>query len=108
MSGYIQASSESKKEIEHLKQYINNSACVFTRNGVSYKGSEAVLHIIRKEEYFKDKIFTAEDFVRLAATKSEVSGKNYTVSCIQGGVENLGEWFLKELIYYRAQKNSNK
>lgn len=101
---FADISPKSHAEIAYLKKYIIDSSCIFTRNGINYKGSEAVTHILRKEDYFKDKISSTEDFIRLAATKSEISGKKYTVSCTKGTIENLGEWFLEELASYRRQK----
>lgn len=104
--GYGDASANNSHntlaEIAFLKTQITDSTCVFTRNGVNYKGSEAITHINRKQDYFKEKIASTEDFVRLAATKSETSGLNYTVMCEQQ-IENLGDWLLKKLAIYRKQ-----
>lgn len=90
-----------QKETDHLKAYITDSSCVFMRNGNKYKGSEAIGHINRKEKYFKNKITSTEDFIRLAATKSEISGKKYKVICIDNTAVNLGEWLQIELVYFR-------
>ncbi len=102
--GYAMAknSPQTLAEIDFLKSEITFSSCVFNRNTIHYKGSEAITHINRKQDYFKDKIATSEDFVRLAATKSEISGQNYTVKCDQQ-TENLGDWLLKKLKVYRQQ-----
>ena len=94
-------SPEHQSEIKYLKSYVTKSACVFVRNDIKYKGSEAITHIIRKEAHFKDEIMSTEDFIRLAATKSEISGKSYTVMCTENNVENLSEWLQKELLIYR-------
>ena len=104
LPSFADVTPQAREEIAHLKKQIIESSCVFTRNDVNYKGSKAVTHIIRKEEYYQEQIVTAEDFIRLAATKSEMSGKPYTVSCTEGVVENLGDWFHRELAAYRAQK----
>jgi hypothetical protein len=102
--GYVMAKSgsDTMAEIDFLKSEIIHSSCVFTRNGVDYQGSEAITHINRKQLHFKDKITTTEDFVRLAASKSEMSGLNYTVRC-DHQKENLGNWLLKKLAMYRKQ-----
>lgn len=88
-------------ETAHLKSFISTSACVMVRNGVQYNGSEVITHINRKEAYFKKEIKTTEDFIRLAATKSEISGKKYTVHCDGRKPENLGDWLQKELTDFR-------
>lgn len=88
-------------EVKHLKEYVAASECIFTRNGINYKGSEALTHINRKEAYFKKKITTTEDFIRLAATKSEISGKRYTVTCAADSTVNLSEWLLQALTEFR-------
>lgn len=105
---YAANADDYKTETSHLKTYIVESSCVFERNGVAYKGSEAITHINRKEAYFKNEIKTTEDFIRLAATKSEMSGKNYTVTCVEGKTENLGDWLSHELASLRKNNNSSK
>ena len=94
---YADIDKKQQKEIEFLLSYVKNSECIFNRNGINYKGSEAVTHIKRKFDYFKDEIKTTEDFIRLAATKSEISGKNYTVKCKNSELQELGKWLLKTL-----------
>lgn len=95
-------SSNAVLEIEYLKSQVAQSSCVFTRNHVNYKGSEAVTHINRKQAHFKNSIMSAEDFVRLAATKSEMSGLNYIITCNHQS-EQLGDWLLNKLKLYRQQ-----
>jgi hypothetical protein len=91
-----------QKEIDHLLNYIKTTPCQYERNGQSYKGSEAVLHVQKKYDYFKDKIASAEDFVRLCATKSELSGKAYHVQCPNEPKQESATWLLKELKKFRA------
>ena len=94
---YTDIDKNQKKEIDFLISYIHNSECIFNRNGINYKGSEAVTHIKRKYDYFKNEIETSEDFIELAATKSEISGRNYTVKCKNSELQGLGKWLLKVL-----------
>ena len=68
-------SEEQKHEIEHLMKFVKKSSCEINRNGSFHKGNEAVSHIKKKYEYFKDDIDTAEEFIEYAATKSTMSGK---------------------------------
>jgi hypothetical protein len=96
-------SKQYQDEVKHLKAYITESDCIFTRNGIDYKGSEAITHINRKEEYFKDKINSTEDFINLAASKSEMSGELYMVTC-HNHIERLGAWLTDTLVIYRNNK----
>lgn len=95
---------KNKEEIEYLMSHVKNSECIFNRNGEDYKGSEAVTHIKRKYDYFKEEIKTTEDFVALSATKSEISGEKYKVKCKQSETEELGQWLLHVLSDFRKQE----
>ena len=90
-----------QKEINHLLNYIKTTPCEYERNGTTYKGSEAVMHVQKKYDYFKDKIASAEDFVRLCATKSELTGRVYHVQCPSEAKQESASWLLKELKQFR-------
>jgi hypothetical protein len=98
---YMANADTYQVETAYLKSMITTSSCVFIRNGVEYKGSEAITHINRKEEYFRKEIKTTDDFIRLAATKSEISGQHYTVICLEGNAVNLGDWLKDGLLNFR-------
>ncbi|MGJ7489012.1 DUF5329 family protein [Variovorax sp. ZT4R33] len=51
----------------------------FLRNGSSHTAAEAAQHMQAKYAYFKEKIVTAEDFIDLCASRSEMTGKPYMV-----------------------------
>lgn len=87
-------------EIQHLKDFIGSSECIFIRNGVEYHSADALKHIIRKYDATRRWIKSTEDFIRLAATKSSLSGKPYKVRC--GGSEMpCADWLYDELSRYR-------
>ncbi len=92
---------EDRGAIEHLLMYIDHrSDCVFIRNGREYSAHEAARHVREKYIYFKDRIEKAKDFIRLAATKSLITGRLYKVRC--GGREiPVKDWLMKELSRYR-------
>lgn len=92
---------DANTEIQHLLVYIKTTPCQYERNGLKYKGSEAVVHVQRKYDYFKDKIKTAEDFVRLCATKSELTGQTYQVQCPNEAKQTSAVWLLTELKKFR-------
>ena len=54
----------------------------------------------KKYDYFKSKIHTAEDFIALAATKSELSGRPYFVRCQKGKEMPTANWLHEELQDY--------
>ncbi len=97
---------QQKIEIEHLLNFIKTTHCKVTRNGSTYEGSEAVNHIKIKYEYFEEEIETTEQFILMAATKSTMSGKFYTVQCGENKPQKTKQWLLKELVRYREDNGS--
>ena len=98
-----------KAEIHYLKTFISNSQCTYNRNGDLHSAKEALEHIQKKHDYFKDDIHTAEDFIEKSASKSTMSGKTYTVIC--PATEGVGQqtitsqtWLLGALANYRNQQ----
>lgn len=90
------------EEISALLLFVEQSECIFVRNGNQYNGTEARRHIQTKYDHFKEKIVTTEDFIELAATKSIMSGKPYRVLC-NGQEMNLADWLLAELVKLRTR-----
>lgn len=95
-------SPQAQKEIDHLLGFIQQSPCVFNRNGTTHPGNKAVKHIRDKLDYFSNDIQTAEDFIRLSATQSELTRKAYSVQCPEQATEPSKDWLLRELKRYRA------
>jgi hypothetical protein len=87
-------------EIQYLKDLVGASECIFIRNGAEYDSADALKHIMRKYRAARRHIKTTEDFIRLTATKSSLSGKPYRVLC--GGREvPCADWLHDELARYR-------
>lgn len=105
-SANADVSKEQKLEVEHLLKFLKNSSCEINRNGKFHKGNEAVSHIKKKYEYFRDDIDTTEEFVEYTATKSTMSGKYYLVQCGNGEAVRTKEWLLNELKSYRQNKRT--
>ncbi|KHF26529.1 DUF5329 domain-containing protein [Solemya velum gill symbiont] len=91
-----------KEAIDHLLKFVSQTSCKINRNGSFHDGPEAVAHIRKKYDYFKDKILTAEEFIDYSATKSTMSGTYYLVQCGQEEPKKTREWLLEELGEYRA------
>jgi hypothetical protein len=90
-------------EIDHLVKFIGNSNCVFIRNGDEHNSTEAVEHILRKYEYFKEDIKRTEDFIELCATRSTVSKKYYLIKCGNRKQTKVKDWLMGELLQYRTE-----
>ena len=96
--------SEPEAAIEYLLARVASSDLKFVRNGKVHAPPEAVKHIHRKYNYYKDRIRTAEDFIALAATKSMVSGNQYMIIS-DGGEQPAADWLKSALAEYRAANN---
>jgi hypothetical protein len=89
-------------EIEHLISFVQNSQCTMTRNGTDYPPQKAVSHIRKKYDYFRDDIKNTEDFIEYAASRSTMSGKDYTVICPGEKAMTTRQWLLNELTRLRS------
>ncbi len=90
--------------IAHLVEYVKTTKCQYIRNGDSHDGPMAAKHIKSKYDYFKDKISSAENFIRLSATKSTISGSKYYIKCAGSEKVESANWLLHELHSYRNKK----
>lgn len=91
-----------RPEVEHLIAFVRGSGCVMERNGRRYTADDAARHIRRKYEHFRDEIHDSGDFIRLAATRSSVTGRPYRVICGGGEPQPAGAWLRRELQRYRS------
>jgi Family of unknown function (DUF5329) len=106
MSAEQMFAAESLDEsINYLLDYVGKSDATFIRNGQTHTPQEAVNHIKAKYEHFKSEIKTPEDFIRLAASKSLLTGKPYLVRTPNGKEMRLDIWLTDALKEYRASKH---
>jgi hypothetical protein len=99
------ASSTPPLEIEHLLDFVENSSCIFIRNGTEYDSRKAREHIYKKYEYAKRWIDDTEEFIEYTATGSSISGTPYRVRC-QGRNRPSAQWLLEELERFRTTQKS--
>jgi len=99
---------QEQRAINHLLNFVETSRCTFVRNGVEYDSGNAAAHIKQKYNYFKSQIHSADDFIALAATKSELSGRSYFVRCAQGEAIPSADWLREELEVYRKVSKEKK
>lgn len=95
------ADDELNDTIQYLLNFVKNSGCTLIRNGKNHTPQEAVEHIKRKYNHFKDEIKTPEDFIRLTASKSLISKKPYMVKTRDGRMMRSQDWLLEALEEYR-------
>lgn len=99
--------SEMTREIDYLLDYVANTDCRYERNGKLHSGQQAVEHIRKKYDYFKDKIDSTERFIELAASKSTVSGRPYHIHCDKRPVITSQQWLLDALSNYRDKTDAD-
>jgi hypothetical protein len=91
------------RTIAYLLQHVTQSNLIFIRNGVMHSPKEAAEHMRRKYEYFKKKIRTPEDFIRLCSSMSTVTGRPYQVKLPDGRLLRTDQWMLSALSQYRRE-----
>lgn len=99
----VPAQAEPTPEIQYLLSFIDQSNCIFIRNGTEHNAHDARKHIEKKYNYLESRIDTTESFISQAASKSSFSGKVYKVKC---GDQFLSseQWLLTALNEYRATR----
>jgi hypothetical protein len=89
--------SEQQK-IDRLIAYIGGlQGAVFIRNGDEHTPAEAVAHLQMKREKAGDRVKTADDFIRLCASHSFLSGKAYQIRFPDGRTRTSEEVLREEL-----------
>ena len=94
------AADEWVSEVEHLLGFIEQSNCLFVRNGKTYPADQARQHIGKKYTYLKKRLRSAEQFILHAASKSSITGTPYTVIC-DGETLPSRQWLEVELERFR-------
>lgn len=100
---YADVPEYQKPEVEHLLEFVENSDCVFERNGKKYDAKKAAKHIKRKYKHFRDQITTTEEFIEYSGTKSTRSGEDYMIYCSNNEPIKSSVWLLEELSQFREQ-----
>jgi len=97
-------SPSEQKVIETLIERVaDHKSMTFMRNGEEHDSVEAARHLRAKYDHFKDKIVTAEDFIRLCGTRSEMTKAPYKVRTANMGTRNSADFLHEELRQVRRQ-----
>ena len=90
-----------KKKIEFLISSVENlKGAVFIRNGSEYDGKAAAEHLRLKLKNAGGRVQTAEDFIRLCASQSYITGKPYLIRLSNGKTIKSEEYFREKLKEY--------
>lgn len=101
----VAAEEPLDQTINYLIDQVRTSKLTFVRNGSTHTGAEAADHIKAKYDHFKKEIKTPEDFIRLSASKSLLTGKPYLVKMSDGKELHLDAWLTEALKDYRHQSH---
>lgn len=93
--------AQMQSEIDHLMRFIKSSNCAFIRNGKAYSADEALEHIQKKYDHFKDRIKSSEDFIDYCASKSILTDQAYKIDCPDQDAVKSKPWLLLELKRFR-------
>jgi hypothetical protein len=101
-SGTLNAQDNiEKKKIEFLISSVENlKGAKFIRNGSEYSGEEAAKHLRMKLQNALV-VQTADDFIRLCASKSSLSGKPYMIRLSDGKTIKAEKYFREKLKDYK-------
>lgn len=98
-----------RSEVEALLGYVEHlEGATFIRNGDEHRAQEAAGHLKMKWGRLEKKITTAEDFIRLCASKSSLSGERYKVRFADGSERFCDELLLEKLKDLRAEAARRK
>jgi hypothetical protein len=103
-SGVVNAQDNiEKKKIEFLIASVENlKGAKFIRNGTEHDGKEAAEHLRMKLQNDVGQVKTADDFIRLCASKSYISGKPYLIRSSDGKTIKSEQYFREKLKEYNA------
>lgn len=97
------ASPAEERRIEFLILSIETlPGAQFIRNGVSYDARAAAEHLRLKRREAGSRISNAEDFIRLCAATSSMSGLPYRIRFVDGHEETSETFLRAQLINYRG------
>ena len=104
-SGTVSAQDNiEKKKIYFLISSVENlKGAKFIRNGIEYDdGKAAADHLRLKLQNAGGYVQTADDFIRLCASKSSITGKPYMIRLSDGKTITAEEYFREKLKEYNS------
>jgi hypothetical protein len=98
--------AQSREEVAHLLDYVEQSKCRFNRNGTWYESRDARQHLQKKFDYLDRRGLApdAESFIERAASQSSMSGRAYEIRCADGKAVPSASWLNDELARFRKAR----
>jgi hypothetical protein len=91
-----------KEKIQYLISSVEKmEGASFIRNGSEHSGAEAANHLRMKLEKAGDRVKTADDFMKLCASKSYLSGKPYMIRFNSGVTITAEKYFREKLLSFK-------
>ena len=92
-----------KEKIEFLISSVENlEGAKFIRNGTEHNGKEAADHLRMKLQSDVGMVQTADDFIRLCASQSYISGEPYLIRFSDGKTIKSEQYFREKLKKYNS------
>ena len=91
---------ETKKINFLISSVENMKEAKFIRNGAENDGKKAAEHLRMKLQKAGDRVQTADDFIRLCASKSYLSDKPYMIKLSDGKTIRSEQYFREKLKEY--------
>jgi len=93
--------AREEKRIEHLLQTVESlKGAAFIRNGTEYEAKDAGKHLRMKLKMAGDRVKTAEDFIKVCASRSSFSGAAYKIRLPDGTITETSPFFKAKLQEY--------
>ncbi|MCB9799800.1 MAG: DUF5329 family protein [Candidatus Omnitrophica bacterium] len=99
LEAYPESPDIEDLKIQYLLERVQMSQIQFIRNGEVYGGVRAMMHLRWKYLRKKQNVHTAEDFIRLIATGSSISGRKYMIKMDKNQTCPLDSLLYNELRY---------
>ena len=92
-----------KKKIEFLISSVQNlKGTKFIRNGSEYDGKKAAEHLRMKLKNAGSHVQTADDFIKLCASKSYITGQPYMIKFSDGKTVTAEKYLQEKLKEYNS------
>ncbi len=101
VAGHVRAADAPALELQKIDYLIGSveglQGAEFLRNGKSYDAQEAGKHLRLKLRMAGSRVVTAEDFIRLCASVSSMSGLPYQIKFGDGRVVSSADFLRQKL-----------
>ena len=98
------AGDAADQEIGFLITSVEESGCVFVRNGDEHSSEDAADHLRLKYRRGKRYAGSAEQFIERLASESSWTGKPYYIQCADTGKHLSKDWLTDQLTGFRASQ----